>query len=129
MKIPAAALRQLFPKNSKYGNKISYCLLKHRHDSRAEADYCNSLLVDLKADKIRCFNVQVSVDVGPGIVHVVDFAVSTTNNKNWPYFDEVHDVKGFQTAVWRMKYKLFVAKYPHIKYVIVNRKEDNGASR
>ena len=99
---------------SKYHNKISFCLLKHRHDSRAEAAYCNSLLADRQAGRIGGFEVQVPFDLGAEIKHIVDFVVSSSTV-------EVHDVKGFQTAVWKIKHKLFVEKYPGIKYVVVNR--------
>ncbi len=109
------------------------CLSKHNHDSRAEAEYCNSLLADKQAGRILGFSVQVSYDVGPAIKHIVDFVVMKQDPLGFvgiagrlPVYYEAHDVKGFQTAVWKMKYKLFVDRYPKIKYVIINRKEGNG---
>ena len=106
---------------SKYRNKISYCLSKHRHDSCAEADYCNSLLADQQAGKILGYDVQFPFEVAIGIKHIVDFIVYPARGA----LMEAHDVKGVQTAVWRMKHKLFLERYPQIKYVVVNRKEDN----
>lgn len=122
MKIPREVLRALGLTKNKYGNKRSRCLLKHDHDSRAEADYCNSLLADKQSGRIVGFRVQQRWPVGPGIVHVVDFEIFG----NMGLVIEVHDVKGFETAVWKMKHKLFCDKYPHIKYRVINRKEDNG---
>ncbi len=128
MKIPHKILVALGVTKNKYGNKRSSCLLKHDHDSRAEADYCNSLLADKYNKKIIDFKVQQRWEVAPGINHVVDFEVERWEIKGCVacHRIEVHDVKGFATDVWKMKYKLFVAKYPYIKYVIINRKEDNG---
>lgn len=117
MKMSSATLKKLgLPAPSKYGNKRTACLLKHLHDSKAEATYCNSLLADLQAKRIAAFTVQFCFSVGPNINHIVDFLIRRLDGSQ-----EVHDVKGMATAAWRMKYKLFCSVYPNIKYVVVKR--------
>lgn len=53
------------------------------------------------------------------VKHEVDFDyVETTTHQH-----VVEDVKGYATAVWKLKRRLFVERYPHIEYRIVT-KED-----
>lgn len=115
--------RLLGKSHSKYHNKISMCLLKHTHDSRAEADYCNYLLACKQNKLIHCFEIQVPYLVAEGVWHIVDFLVHMPLNKI-PFVEQVHEVKGVATAEWKIKKKLFMAKYPHIKYVVINKKKE-----
>ncbi len=112
---------------SKYHNVISMCLLRHKHDSRAEADYCNYLLACKQNKLITGFAIQVPFEVADGIWHYVDFLVDMLPTK-LPFPQEVHEVKGVQTKEWILKKKLFMSKYPTIKYVVINKKKeaDNG---
>ena len=113
-----------FFKRSKYGNHRVYCLSKHLHDSKLEANYCNRLLAMQQAREISHYETQVSFDLnveGKLICkHIVDFCIW----KNDPHPCEVHDTKGMKTDVWRLKHKLFEALYPYITYVVVTKDED-----
>jgi hypothetical protein len=48
---------------------------------------------------------------------------------DFDYFDceqkrrVVEDVKGVKTAVWVLKRRLFVARYPHIEYRVITRED------
>lgn len=49
-----------------------------------------------------------------GIYYVADFDVMYNSGVH-----EIEDVKGFQNAVWKLKAKLFDAKYPELTLVIL----------
>jgi hypothetical protein len=109
-------------KASKYGNKSCRCHAGHIHDSVFEAEYCDSLALLVKAREIVSYQTQVSFDLsvnGKKICsHIVDFVVFPTEDDDKL---EVHETKGFATAVWQLKYKLFQAIYPHIPYHIITK--------
>lgn len=126
MKMTRTTLKKLgLPMPSKYGNKRTRCLSRHIHDSKVEAEYCNGLLADKDAGRILEYFIQYPFVLAPGIVHVVDFYVV----HSMKILPEVHEVKGHQTKEWKIKYKLFVDKYPNIKYVIINRKDQSWTSK
>jgi len=102
-------------KMSKYNNRKTYCLMRHLHDSKFEAGYCNRLLAMKQSGEIQHYDVQVPFWLPGGIKHIVDFVV-----KPGPDFSrEVHETKGFFTAVARLKKKLFEEKYPDIPYKVI----------
>jgi hypothetical protein len=95
-------------------------------DSKAEGEYYLHLKQQLKEGNIKWFELQPSFELQEGfrktgrfirpIVYVADFEVY--------YHDgsvEIIDVKGFETADFKIKRKLFEKKYPHkltlMKYV------------
>jgi len=100
----------------------------HRFDSMKERDYYLILKDDKRLGRILSFERQVSFDLfaledvknpdGWGDVrvcsHIVDFLVTLPNGDI-----EVREVKGFATAVWDLKRKLFEANYPDIPYKVV----------
>lgn len=90
--------------------------------SRKEAAYYGQLKIEQRAGLIKSFQRQVSFDLlayntngHPEKVcsHIVDFLVELPNEKY-----EVREVKGFSTAEWNLKRKLFEANY-EIPYKIV----------
>lgn len=107
-----------FVKRKKYNNSSCSCLQGHLHDSRGEAGYCNDLEILRKTKNIKSYEIQRSYDLtvnGKTICkHIVDFVI--TNNEGR---EEVHEFKGFATAVWNLKRKLFEAVYPDIKYIVI----------
>lgn len=48
--------------------------------------------------------------------HKVDFHLIFRDGHH-----EIWEAKGYPTPVWRLKHKLFLDNYPHIKYVIHSR--------
>jgi hypothetical protein len=105
-------------RRTKYHNKSCRCRAGHYHQSVLEANYCDQLALLVKAGEILSYEGQVRYEFNVGGVHIcdhlVDFVVKTKEGK-----DEVHEVKGFQTDVWRIKYKLFKALYPDTAYHII----------
>lgn len=124
MKIPQNIKSLLKQDRQKYGNHKAHCLSKHLHDSKLEANHCNSLLADLQRGKVLSYEVQVPFDLvvnGKLICrHILDFYVCVTGKEHiW----EVRDAKGVKTRDWIIKRKLFEALYPSIPYVVVTREK------
>lgn len=107
----------IYFKPKKYGN--STCFVDGiRFDSRREADYYGQLKIELRAKLIKKFDRQVQFDlVVNGLkicAHRVDFLVTILDGS-----EEVREVKGFATAEWDIKRKLFEALYPEIQYKVI----------
>lgn len=101
---------------NKYGNKKTRCFSGHLHDSKGEAGYCDRLRAMRDAREIQNYTVQFTFDLQSGIQHVVDFLVYLS-----PGVVEVHEYKGHETQAWRIKRKLFMARYPMIKYITIKK--------
>lgn len=108
-------------KYNKYRNIKKMCFSGHRHDSTFEADYCNTLMLMLKAKEINHFETQKSFELcgsnGKKVcVHKPDFYVINNDGS-----EEVHECKEKHTvtSVWRLKVKLFECDYPKITYKII----------
>lgn len=106
-----------WPGQNKYGNKTQKCWKDHSHDSVGEAQYCNKLNLLERAKEIRSYRTQVSfplkVKRKTVCSHIVDFLVIEQNGQK-----TVHEFKGFDTALWKLKMKLFQAVYPKIPYLV-----------
>lgn len=101
----------------KYGNKT--CFVDGiRFDSRREADYYGQLKLEKKGKLILDFERQVQIDLvvnGKKIcAHRVDFYVTLPGG-----LKEVREVKGYATAEWEIKRKLFEAIFPEIPYKVI----------
>lgn len=117
-------------KYGRYRHNPKDCLSQHKtkngkplHTSRWEAKYCDRLLADLQARKIKNYKVQVTFELYAGIKHVVDFVVYNYPLAGTPLV-EVREAKGFQTPEWKLKRKMFEKKYPDIPYRVVTEKEE-----
>jgi hypothetical protein len=103
---------------TKYHSKTTYCWSKHKHDSMKEAEYCNMLLALQRAGDIRSYEIQKEYALVVNSQHIckhrVDFVVTTKHGA-----PEIHEVKGFATAEWNIKRKLFEALYPDLEYIII----------
>ena len=104
--------------HSKYKNVTCKCQQGHIHDSRAEATYCNQLNILKRAGEIKDYEIQKTYRLNVNGKHItnhrVDFGVVLPDDKI-----EIHEYKGYETDVWRIKKKLFEACYPDIPYVVV----------
>ena len=111
-------MRSFYKRKNKYGNKTCRCWRDHFHDSIFEANYCNDLNALQKAGEIRAYRSQVLYEFyvkNKRITgHIVDFLVVKNDGSR-----EVHEVKGFATAVWQLKKNLFEALYPKIPYIVI----------
>ena len=113
----AGEMRKLYAR-PKYGN-VRQSYGGHQYDSKGEAGYAQDLDLMVKAGEIKSYERQVSFDLhgvngGKVCVHRVDFLVLTNEGKQ-----EVHEYKGFATAVWDLKRKLFEDEYPEIEYIVI----------
>lgn len=109
------------PKKAKYGNE-KVLVDGFLFDSTREANYYQQLKLLQRVGQIKSFQRQVSFILEEGYVKdgkkirpeklVVDFLIEYPDG----HF-EVHDPKGFKTALYRSKKKRFEKKYPDIKFV------------
>lgn len=99
----------------KYNNKLTKCIARHIHDSKFEAEYCDSLWFKVYRKDILSFEIQKKFKL---LVcdHYVDFYVERLDG-----VFEVHEVKGCKTAVWQLKRKLFKYLYPDIRYIVISK--------
>ncbi len=104
---------------SKYGNrKTEYA--GNVYDSRKEAAYAAELDMLKRAEdpaqRVTEYERQVSFDIIVGkqkiCRYVADFVVMYADGRR-----EVVDVKGFKTAIYKLKKKMFEACYPHLKII------------
>ena len=96
-------------RGSKYGNKTKvYNGLQY--DSKAEARYAQELQLRQKAGEIKEITPQfrLSLDVNGFHIcnYIADFMVVLRDGSM-----EIHEVKGFYTDIFRMKWKLTEALY------------------
>lgn len=109
---------QYFSNKNKYGAKKSKCRLGHSHASKLEAGYCNQLQMLKKAGEIQGFEVQKRFELRLDDVliccHYPDFLVTRKSGEQ-----EIHETKGAETDIWRLKHKLFKFCYPDIPYFVI----------
>jgi len=93
----------------------------YSYDSKFEAGYAMFLDSELKAKRISSYEKQVNLDliVGSYIVcqYRIDFIVYHNDGTT-----EYVETKGYQTDVWKLKWKLFEALYadlPDVKLTVV----------
>lgn len=107
-----------FRRKNKFNNHSCRCSKGHIHQSRFEASYCDDLSVLEKAGEIKSYRTQVRypLKINGQVIcsHYVDFEV-VDNQGNI----KIHETKGMETEVWRIKRKLFEACYPDIEYITV----------
>jgi|SRR5690625_2360005 len=117
-RITAKQYRQMNRKRrSKYGNKKTK-LDGITFDSKAEALYYSELKLRQKAGEILFFRTQPRYRLldsfekhgktHRAIDYIADFEIHHQDGSI-----EVIDVKGYKTDVFRLKEKMFNAKYPH----------------
>ena len=86
--------------------------------SRAEARYYEGLKLAKEAGALTALTVHPRYELSPvphRVVYEADFQVTWKSG-----LTEVLEIKGAETAVWRVKEKLFRAKYPSLPLRIVN---------
>lgn len=83
-------------------------------DSKAEAWRYDELKLLLHCGEIRSFGCQPSFVIGTGIRYRPDFIVCDKDGRIW-----VEDVKGVETAAFKIKKKMFKEKYPYLELKII----------
>jgi hypothetical protein len=92
-------------KRRKFGNMPTLYNGRH-YASIKEATHARDLDLEKKAGDILAWFAQVPFSLAEGVTYVADFVVIL---KNWQV--EVRDTKGFRTKEYKLKRKLFKAKY------------------
>jgi len=93
-------------KPTKYNNQITY-VDGIRFASIAEAERYKALKLLKAAGEVKGFDLQPSFIIGPDMRYIADFIVCGKDGKVW-----VEDVKGVETAVFKVKRKLWEERYP-----------------
>ena len=116
-RMTAKQYRNMGRRRSKYRNK-KVQLDGHTFDSKAEARYYQQLKLMERAGEILFFRLQPRYRLLDGfekhgkkhrpVDYVADFEIHHKDGSI-----EVVDVKGMQTQVFKIKEKMFNAKYPH----------------
>lgn len=88
------------------------------YHSRAEASYAQELDLRIKAKDIKSWKKQEKIDIRVNDIHVCNYYIDFVITHNDDTLEYV-EVKGFSTAIWRLKWKLAMACYPDRKYTLV----------
>ena len=88
------------------------------YDSILEANYAEQLDWRIKIGEIKSVERQYKISLDVNNVHIanyyMDFKVELPDGRI-----EYHEVKGAETALWRMKWRLAKALNPDIVFVLV----------
>lgn len=102
-------VRKSLPKRNKYGSRKEEYNGRVYHSAK-EAAYARELDLRMKAGEIADWLPQFKLSLDMNGVHIcnyiVDFFVTKKDGQ-----DEIHEVKGYQTAVWKIKWSLTKALY------------------
>ena len=107
---------------NKYGAKKTPCAWGHRHDSGDEAAYCNSLHLRQRAadpEAVEILQQQPFILTAHGVIIckiVVDFVTVSESGAR-----TAREVKGVETAAWRIKWKMFCAQYKDLPKVVIKK--------
>ena len=90
----------------------------YNYDSKLEAGHAENLDWLKKAKEVKKYERQHKIDIAVNGVHIanyfIDFKVWFTDGRI-----EFHEVKGFETDLWRLKWKLTKAIYPDYNLVLI----------
>lgn len=109
--------------NKKFVNRNKFGAVKqtyrgYSYDSKLEAQYASQLDWMIKAKEVEKWERQVKISLDINGVHIanyfIDFKVYFTDGRI-----EFHEVKGAETEVWKMKWKISKALYPDYNFVLV----------
>lgn len=104
-------------KRNKYGSKKA-TYGGYTYHSQLEASYAEMLDWRIKAGEVIKFERQHKISLDINGVHIanyfIDFKVFMADGT-----EEYHEVKGFATDLWRIKWRLTQAIYPEYKLVLI----------
>ena len=88
------------------------------YDSILEADYAEQLDWRIKAEEIKEVITQYKISLDINSDHIanyyMDFKVILSDGTI-----EMHEVKGVETDLWRMKWRMAKALYPEWRFVLI----------
>lgn len=97
----------------RYGNKFNARRTGYHgtsYMSNKEAEYARNLDLLLSAGEIKSWEKQVKLSLDVNGVHIANYYMDFVVTNNDDSLDAV-EVKGFETDVWKMKWKLAQAIY------------------
>jgi hypothetical protein len=106
---------------AKYKNVSCRCLQGHTHRSRFEAGHCNALRERQRRREFYAYVVERKWPLVVNAVHICDHYPDFTLLDKAGNVLAVEEAKGFATAEWRIKAKLFEACYPQVPYRVIKR--------
>jgi hypothetical protein len=89
------------------------------YHSKKEAQFAQTLDLQLRNGEIDYILRQVPFDLGAGIVYRADFVTITKYTQEYHWNVVVYEVKGMETPAWKLKHKLFKDRYPLIQLEVV----------
>lgn len=105
------------PKENKF-NAVRQTYKGFSYDSKREARHAAELDWMIKAKEVKKWERQVKISLDVNGVHIanyfMDFVVYFTDGRV-----EYHEVKGAETMLWRMKWRLAKAMYPDRNFVLI----------
>lgn len=109
--------KNTFFKKNKYG-AVKQTYDGYSYDSKMEANYAYQLDMRKKAGEIESWQRQHKISLDINGVHIanyfVDFVVYFKDGRK-----EFHEVKGVETDLWKMKWKITKALYPDFNLVLI----------
>ena len=106
-----------FPGKNKYGNIHTLCSKQYKHKSKGEAMHCDKLhMAHPECEILHEKPYPIVVNGVKICVHNPDWTVITPEGKH-----RIVEFKGMETGVWKIKYKLFKALYPHLPYAVIKK--------
>ncbi len=109
--------KQFFSKKNKFG-AIRQTYNGRSYDSKLEAQYAAQLDWMIKANEVIDWEPQHKISIDVNQVHIANYFIDF---KVW-FKDgriEYHEVKGAETDVWRMKWRLCHALYGEYNFVLI----------
>ena len=108
---------QRFKQPSKYHNTTNVYNDQVYHSIK-EANYAGELDLRIKAHDIKSWVRQVRIPLDVGGYHICNYIIDFVVTHNDGTLEYV-EVKGFETDVWRLKWKLFEALYSKKEGVVL----------
>lgn len=108
----------------RYGNKYGAKRQEYggvQYHSKKEAGHAAELDLMQKAGLIKSWRRQERIDLSVNGFHICNYYIDFTVTHNDDSIEYV-EVKGFETEVWRLKWKLFEALYsgiPNVRLTVV----------
>jgi hypothetical protein len=86
--------------------------------SKKEAEYEHDLFLRKREKEIKGYLVQVPIPLEVHGVHICNYVMDFQIDHNDGSFEWV-ETKGYKTELWKVKWKLLKALYPHVKITLV----------
>ena len=97
---------------NKYGNK-SQTYEGITYASKKEAGFAQELVFRVRSGDVKSWSRQKKISLDVNGYHICNYYIDFVIEHNDGTLEYV-EVKGFETEVWRLKWKIFEATYSHL---------------